>query len=169
MKNYRNDLEKACKNREPRFVFNKGADHANQFMQVLLDSAEESVKIYTKKLDRKVSSKDGFIEALERVLKDETIAVNIVMEEESDNVDIVSLIQKYHETSNNCIKVGIEAEVKECIIDSFDNNDYHYTVVDKSSYRLEKDIEEFKAEGSFYHDKDFAEGLDKYFDFCINR
>jgi len=169
MKNYRIDLEKACKNREPRFVFNKGADHANQFMQVLLNSAEESVKIYTQKFNNKVSSKDGFIDALERVLKDETIAVNIVMEEESDNPEILELLRKYSDKLNNTVKDNIPDEIKECIKDSFDKNDYHYTVVDKSSYRLEKDIVEFKAEGSFYHDKDFAEGLDKYFDFCINR
>jgi len=168
MKNYKKDLENARDNNQARHVYNKGVEHANIFMQVLLDGAKESVKIYTKKFDNQVSSKDGFIKSLQRVLADNKIEVKILMEETSDNSAIVKLISQYNSPDfNNEIKIDINKKIKDCIIDSFDGNNYHFTVVDKQSYRLEEDTILFKAYGSFGYELDFTEGLDNYFNFCF--
>lgn len=170
MLSYREDLDKACINKEPRIVRNKGAHHANQFMQVLLLNAKETVKIYTQKLDKQVSSLPGFKEAFESVLQDPNIEVKIIMEENTDNSEIETVIESYSKPEyDNTIKIGLSKELKDCILDAFNGNDYHYTVVDRASYRIEEDIIGFKAYGSFYFEKDFAKGLDSYFDFCINK
>jgi 2-hydroxy-3-keto-5-methylthiopentenyl-1-phosphate phosphatase len=172
MLDYIEDIEKASKNKEERIVYNKGPKHASIFMTELLTNARQNVKIYSEQLNKDVTQNDFFMDAFRNIIINKNISVHIILEKESNNPIIKELLKEYAEAENNQynnhLTIGINDHVKTCLKDIFEQDTTHFTVIDQTAYRIEDNVKDFKAYGSF-NDTDFAQHLDKYFLDCLNK
>lgn len=152
---YKKDLEQASESKENRLIFNDRAEKANIFMNVLLNHAKKSVKIYSNNLNNEVTSLNGFIESFEKVLKNKDIKVEILLNEETNNTNIKKLLDNYiNENYNNYSRKLFN---KDCIKKVFDN-DAHFIIIDEEAYRIEHDVVGYQAIGNF-NNKEMCKGL----------
>lgn len=152
---YKKDLKLASESNEDRLIFNDMPAKANIFMNILLNHAKKSVKIYSHNLNNEVTSLDGFTQSFEEVLKNENIEVKILLNEDSNNSSIQDLLKKYSEKSyNNKIR---RLTNKDCIKKVFED-DVHFTIIDEEAYRIEHDTVNFQAIGNF-NNKEMCKGL----------
>lgn len=164
IKLYRADLEKAATNRENRIVLNDGAVKAGELTTVLMSHAKKYVYIYSNKLNSEVTKNDHFEEAFEEILKNNSIEVKILLNEETDNCNIKKLLIKYNNTLNNEYKIVTDTQ---SIKNVFENREIHFSVYDDVAYRLEHDIIKYKADANF-NNPEFSMGLKELFLYLYN-
>lgn len=161
---YRTDLEKAAFNKENRIVLNDGADKASVLTTVLMTHAKKYVYMYSNSLNKDVTEDANFIEAFTKILKDENIEVKILLNEQTNNENIQILLDNYNGTLNNECKI---VKNKQSIENIFRNKKIHFSVYDDVAYRLEHDIERYKADANF-NNPEFSLGLKELFLYLFN-
>ncbi len=151
MENYTADILKASRNSEDRLVFNKGPEHASVLMSTLFDSAKQTICIYSKMLNNDVTNNDIFLNSFERILSDDTIEVKILLEEQTNNQNIINLFEQYKNYNNEYRIIennNILKKIKDRMIEVI-KKDIHFTTIDDKAYRIEDDIKYYKAFASF--------------------
>ena len=167
MENYKKDLEERKIGKSEGLVLNDGPLKAAVFMGELLSKSKHSVKIYSSKLDSRVTKKSDFFDSFKKIIEDENIKVEILLGNKMDNPDIENILNANKKNNNFLLYLKDE----KCAVDALGGNQ-HFTIVDSVAYRLENDIENFKAFGNF-NDRETAQQLERLFDYlyknCTDR
>jgi hypothetical protein len=110
---------------------------------------------------QQVTQRSDFFNSFKKIIQDKNIRVEILLSDKSDNPNVEKVLAKNRENNNFLLYL----EDKECASEALGGNQ-HFTVVDGVAYRLENDIENFRAFGNF-NDKETAQQLERLFDYLF--
>ena len=124
-------------------VFNEGREHALILLKTIFSTAEDYIYIYCAQLRDELSGNEEYYEALEN-FKKKGKTLRIILSDA--DVDLNRNIFKLIGAEN--IRI-LKSEQKTMMEDNLNHLKAHFTLADDSIYRLEYDIENFKALASF--------------------
>jgi|GEM_PF-2931605 len=148
---------------------NKGVSHAVTVVKNLLDTAENSVKMFSEQLNSTVADNHLFLESLKKYIESGK-TFELLLEKIPDKQNrskALNMVLEYSSKSDNNVKHKIiSADSLRDMGAHFSNKDkiaYHFIVVDNRAFRVETDPQEFKATCNF-NDPDVAGAFSKLFD-----
>lgn len=163
MNKYFEDLKEKSETKSTKVVLNDGPKKAAVFMGRLLSHATQTVQVYSSMLNKEVTSNPHFMEPFIEVLANKNIRLEILLDQETNNVEIQRALEQ-HRDDNNSIKYLVD---NECVVEAL-GEDNHFTIIDNSAFRLEKDIVNFVAFGSF-NDTETSQTLSEFFDYLSDK
>lgn len=165
MENYREFIESLAKNDQETFFVNSGKDHAEIVLSTIFNSTKSKLRIFANSLTSDLASSEKYINSLKSYLE--------------KGGELLVLLQKFEPESNKKLfdfftyfqyKSPGKIQIKQSSV-SLKNTKtekyIHFTIGDDKIFRLEEDIEKYKAFGSF-NDKKLSESLIQKFDDIFN-
>lgn len=147
MDDYIQYIKDLADKKQDALFFNTGALHASFVMSTIFDSSKETIKIFAGNLCGQVSDTETYRTSLNHFLS-KNGKLQVLLQESkmitSAEPPIFDMLKFY-----NIVKFG-NVEVKKLKGSMLGlEGDMHFTVGDNKMYRLEYDVESFKAEGNF--------------------
>ncbi len=122
---------------------NSGVEHAKIVLATIFDRSKTDLRVFAKSLTSEVAKSDLYIDSLISFLaKGGQLKILVEQNKLIENPNLYDAFKFFKE------KVIIKTTPKK-FINSKTQAPIHFTIGDDSIYRLEKDIIEFKAIGSF--------------------
>lgn len=167
MDKYREIVEHMAATKMDNEFGNKNMQHAAIVLTTMLRNATESFKIFSGEFHSDVTHDAEFLAALEEYLKSgKTFKLLLAtIPEEDKRSDALKMVIKYAGTHE---KTVFYTKAEESFITSplelFNGKiPYHFSVADKTAFRLEIDAQEYKAICNF-NDQKIAKDLSDLFD-----
>jgi hypothetical protein len=148
---------------------NKGVESAEIVLTELLNHAKDEVLIFSGNFKGDVSNSEKYNNAIVNFINNTSGIIKVFVEHELKKEKNFLVYQTLIDLGNNNKRVVIKKTNKDFIeeVESFFSDKYHFLVADKCMYRVETEIDTFKAIASF-NSPDFSTKLsnlfNKYFD-----
>lgn len=125
---------------------NSGVNHAKIVLATIFDKAQSELKILAESLTSSVAKSDLYIDNIHEFLNKNNKGTKVKILVKNDKIlNNNPLLLKVFQSHHNQVDIRIRD------VDVFDNNkkSVHFTLADDNIYRLEENIIDFKAYGSF--------------------
>jgi hypothetical protein len=125
---------------------NSGINHAKIVLATIFDKAEKELKILAESLTSPVAKSELYIDNIHEFLNKNNKKTKVKVLVKNDEIlNNNPLLLKLFKAHNNQVDIRIRD------VDVLDNNkkSIHFTLADDKIYRLEENIVDFKAYGSF--------------------
>lgn len=134
-----------------RVFKNKGADSAVIVLTELLNHAKEEVLIFSGNIKGNVTNSEQYSQAIINYLNNTPGIIKVFVERELEGNNNYKVYQTLKDYSGPDKRVLIKKANPEFIeeVESFFHNKYHFLVADNCMYRVETEIDTFKAIVSF--------------------
>ena len=146
-KAYRDFVHTLAINRENRVFLNSDEDHALDVLVEIFQNAKEEIRIFAGSLCKHVGNQDRYIVALSDFLDRQgklRILLNAYDPTCATTSDLYKRLAFYKESSNGDIIIK-STDAKPHLKSDTEDIEVHFTIGDKSSYRLETDTEKRTA------------------------